>query len=56
MKLTATQKNKLASKVVHIVGECKCSADSKTCTYWKNVDKCDYNWQTELIIREIERL
>lgn len=56
MKLTAQQKKKLTSKINHITGECCCSPNSKTCLYWKNVDKGGDDWQAKLIIKEIEKL
>lgn len=56
MKLTATQKKKLAGKIKHITGECGCSTNSKTCIYWKKVDGKDTEWQTKEIIKEIEKL
>ena len=56
MELTKTQETKLAKAITHIVGECGCSPNSKTCAYWNNVDKPDMNWQTELIIKEIKKL
>lgn len=56
MKLTKMQENKLAKKIVHITGECNCLPSSRTCAYWKNVDKADYNWQTHLIIKEVKNL
>lgn len=56
MKLTAKQKRTLASKVKHITGECSCSPNSKTCIYWKLVDKGGDDWQTKEIIKLIEKL
>lgn len=56
MKLTKAKQTELAKKFKHIVGTCNCPADSKTCTYWRNVDKCDYDWQVDLIIKEIKKL
>lgn len=56
MKLTSAQKKKLASKIKHITGECGCSANSKACLYWKNVDKGGEDWQVKAIIKEIESL
>lgn len=56
MKLTAAQKKKLTSKVKHLTGECGCSPNSKTCPYWKYVDKGGDDWQAKLIIKEIEKL
>lgn len=56
MKLNATQKRKLTAKIRHITGECGCSPNSKTCSYWKNVDKGGEDWQAKLIIKEIEKL
>lgn len=56
MKLTAKQKRTLASKVKHITGECSCSCNSKTCLYWKNVDKGGEDWQAKEIIKAIEKL
>lgn len=56
MKLTKKQENELAKRLVHITGECGCPASSRTCTYWKNVDKCDYNWQTNEIMKLIKNL
>ena len=56
MKLTAQQKKKLTSKVNHITGECECRPNSKTCLYWKNVDKGGEDWQAKEIIKLIEKL
>lgn len=56
MKLNAQQKKKLTGKIKHITGECCCSSNSKSCLYWKYVDKGDENWQAKLIIKEIEKL
>lgn len=56
MKLTVAQKKRLTSKIKHIVGECGCSPNSKTCLYWKNVDRGGDEWQAKLILKEIERL
>ena len=56
MKLTKAQEKKLTSKIKHIVGECNCSNSSKTCLYWKNVDKGGDDWQAQLIIKEIKSL
>lgn len=56
MKITATQSKKLTAKIRHIVGECGCPASSKTCAYWKNVDKGEDDWQAKLIIKEIKNL
>lgn len=56
MKVNQTELNKLAKKITHITGECGCPASSKTCVYWKTVDKADYNWQTDLIIKEVKSL
>lgn len=56
MKLTVEQKKKLTTAVRHITGECGCSCNSKTCLYWKNVDKGGEGWQAKLILKEIEKL
>lgn len=59
MKLTAAQKKKLTTAIKHITGECGCSASSKTCAYWRNVDRRDKggdDWQAKLILKEIEKL
>lgn len=56
MKLTAKQKRTLTSKVKHITGECSCSCNSKTCIYWKLVDKGGDDWQAKEIIKVIEKL
>lgn len=56
MKLTKAQETKLAKLIVHITGECMCSPSSKTCLYWKNVDKGDDDWQTKAIIKAIKEL
>lgn len=56
MKLTRAQENKLATKIRHITGECGCSASSKTCLYWKNVDKGGEDWQAKEIIKAIKAL
>lgn len=56
MKLTATQKKKLMSRVRHITGECGCSANSRTCAYWKYVDKGGDDWQAKEIIKEVEKI
>ena len=56
MKLSATQKKKLTSKVKHITGECGCSPNSKTCIYWRLVDKGGDDWQAKEIIKEVEKL
>lgn len=56
MKLTQAQIKKLKTKLAHITGECLCSASSKTCVYWKNVDKGDDDWQAKEIIKLIKEL
>lgn len=56
MKVNQKEIDKLARKIIHLTGECGCSSNSKTCAYWKNVDKADYNWQTNLIIKEVKKL
>lgn len=56
MKLTKAQEKKLASKVKHITGECSCSPNSKTCIYWKMVDKGGDDWQAKEIIKALEKL
>lgn len=56
MKLTKAQENKLITKIKHIVGECGCSSNSKTCAYWKLVDKGGADWQVKEIIKEIKKL
>lgn len=55
MKLTATQEKKLTAKLIHITGECNCSPNSKTCLYWKLVDKGGVEVAKE-IIKEIKKL
>lgn len=55
MKLTATQIKTLNKVLPHITGACMCSPSSKTCVYWKNVDKKE-DWQTAEIIKEIKKL
>ena len=55
MKLTATQIKTLNKVLPHITGACMCSPSSKTCIYWKNVDKKE-DWQTAEIIKEIKKL
>ena len=56
MKLTKAQEKKLITKIRHITGECACSPNSKTCPYWKYVDKGGEDWQAKLIIRELKSL
>ena len=56
MKLTSSQTEALRRKIKHIVGECNCSPNSKTCAYWATVDKGGATWQTDLIIKEIKKL
>lgn len=56
MKLTATQKKKLTSVIRHVTGGCGCSPNSKTCIYWKLVDKGGDDWQAKEIIKVIEHL
>lgn len=59
MKLTSAQKKKLTAVIRHITGVCDCPASSKTCAYWKNIDRRDKggtDWQAKLIIKEIEKL
>ena len=56
MKLDSKQKKQLSKTLPHITGECMCPASSKTCVYWKNVEKGVGEWQTKLIIKEIEKL
>lgn len=56
MKLNATQKKKLTSVIRHVTGECGCSPNSKTCLYWKNVDKVGSDWQAKEIIKALEKL
>lgn len=59
MKLTSAQKKKLESKIKHIVGTCQCPATSRTCIYWKNIDRRDKggdDWQAKEIIKEVEKL
>lgn len=59
MKLTRAQEKKLESKIKHIVGTCQCPATSKTCAYWRNIDRRDKGgaeWQTDLIIKEVKKL
>lgn len=56
MKITKAQEKKLAQKVRHITGECLCSPSSKTCIYWKKVDKGGVDWQAQEIIKLIKEL
>lgn len=56
MKLTKAQEKKLVKIVSHITGECNCPATSRTCAYWKNVDRGGADWQAELIVKEIKKL
>lgn len=56
MKLTKAQKMKLTKTISHITGECSCSPNSKTCIYWKLVDKGGDDWQAKEIIKVIEKL
>lgn len=56
MKLTKTQEAKLSRAVRHITGECGCLPSSKTCAYWKNVDKADTDWQAKLVVKEVKNL
>lgn len=56
MKITKTQEKKLAQKLAHITGECMCSPNSKTCVYWKNVDKGGDDWQVKEIIKIIKEI
>lgn len=56
MKLSKTKQNELAKKLRHIVGTCDCPATSKTCTYWKNTDRSNRDWQVDLIMKEISKL
>lgn len=55
MKLTTAQKKKLIGKLIHLTGECNCPPSSKTCLYWKYVDKGGEEVARE-IVREIEKL
>ena len=56
MKITKAQEKKLAQAVRHITGECLCSPSSKTCIYWKQVDKGGADWQAQEIIKLIKAL
>lgn len=56
MKLTSLQTRALRRKLLHVTGECGCSANSKTCAYWANVDRGGAEWQTDLIIKEVKKL
>lgn len=56
MKLNATQKKKLTSVIRHVTGECGCSSNSRTCLYWKNIDKGGDDWQAKEIIKALEKL
>lgn len=59
MKLNSTQKKKLTSVIRHVTGECGCSPNSKTCLYWKNIDRRDKggdDWQAKEIIKALEKL
>lgn len=56
MKLLKKDEQALKKKITHITGECGCSSNSKTCPYWKYVDKGGENWQADLIIKEIKSL
>lgn len=56
MKLNATQKKKLTSVIRHVTGECGCSPNSRTCLYWKNIDKGGDDWQVKEIIKVLEKL
>ena len=54
MKLTKAQKEALTNKVKHITGECDCPPGHKSCTYWKNVDGKERDWQSREIIKAVE--
>ena len=56
MKISKAQEKILTSVLKHITGECGCSANSKTCIYWKLVDKGGDNWQANEIIKVIKKL
>ena len=56
MKLTKAQQQKLERAIKHITGECMCSPNSKTCLYWKQVDKGGDDWQAKEIIKLIKEL
>lgn len=59
MKLTKAKQTELVKKFKHIVGTCNCPATSKTCLYWRNVDRRDKgeeDWQVDLIMKEIKKL
>lgn len=55
MKLTKSVEAKLRKDISHITGECMCKPSSKTCTYWKCVEKGGA-WQTDEIIKLIKKL
>lgn len=56
MKLTKAQEKTLTSKIKHITGECGCLPSSKTCLYWKYVDKGGDDWQAKEIIKLVKSL
>ena len=56
MKLTKAEEKKIIGKITHITGECGCSPNSKTCLYWKYVDKGGDDWQAKEIVKLIKSL
>lgn len=56
MKLTATQKKKLISRAKHYTGECSCSPLSKSCPYWKLIDKKGEDDLAKGLVKELEKL
>lgn len=56
MKLTATQKKKLISRAKHYTGECGCSPLSKSCPYWKLIDKKGEDDLAKGLVKELEKL
>ncbi len=56
MKITKAQEKQILKKLPHITGECMCPASSKTCIYWKNVDKGVENWQAKELVKLIKEL
>lgn len=54
MRLTDKQKEKLATKLHHLVGDCECPETSK-CWYWQLVNQKETD-VISAIIKEIEKL
>lgn len=52
--MNKTQEKALRTTIEHITGECGCAPSSKSCIYWKQVDKGGDKWQTDLIMKEIK--